>query len=101
MPTGQKLVTWNEHEEVELFKAILAVHDVKIDYAAVAAAFRESNPLFGFTSIDLSTRSWSARCINHEKDGQDAQISLRQRRHQQARASHSERKCSCPSGKDA
>ena len=40
MPTGVKLVTWNEHEEVDLFKAILAVHDTKIDYDAMATDFR-------------------------------------------------------------
>lgn len=43
MPKGHAVVMWNAENVTKLFKTILAVHDVKIDYAKVAAAFGKSS----------------------------------------------------------
>ena len=55
MPKGQAFVTWNAQEDTKLFHTILAVHDVKIDYAAVAAAFGECKLLRTWTSLPRLT----------------------------------------------
>ena len=48
---GTKQITWSKDEEVDLFVAVLAVHDIKIDYAKVATAFRKfSSPHSSATS---------------------------------------------------
>jgi hypothetical protein len=44
MPKGHKIIDWTPENEVKLFHAILAIHGVKIDYAAVAKEFGEFYP---------------------------------------------------------
>lgn len=39
MPTGQKSIAWTQENVSKLFGSILVVHDIKIDYDAVAKAF--------------------------------------------------------------
>lgn len=39
MPKGQKLVNWTVENDTKLFHLILATHDIKLDYGAVAAAW--------------------------------------------------------------
>ena len=39
MPTGQKTIVWSTENVVKLFDSILSVHDLKIDYEAVAKEF--------------------------------------------------------------
>ena len=47
MPKGEKLIIWTEANETKLLHAILAVHDIKLDYPKIAA-------LFGMCSFDCS-----------------------------------------------
>ena len=44
MPKGQKLISWDAENEIKLLYAILAVHDIKIDYPKVAAIFGKPPP---------------------------------------------------------
>ena len=37
-----RYLTWDAQNEMKLFHAILAVHNIKIDYVAVAKMFGES-----------------------------------------------------------
>jgi len=39
MPTGQKSIAWTQENVSKLFGSILVVHDIKIDYDAVAKVF--------------------------------------------------------------
>lgn len=39
MPKGQKIIDWTPENESKLLHTIMAVHDVKVDYDKVAAAF--------------------------------------------------------------
>lgn len=52
MPVGVTLVHWTPENDTKLFLTILAVHDVKIDVAKVAAAFGKFNQKHAFLTLD-------------------------------------------------
>ena len=47
MPKGTKIVDWTPENEAKLFHTIMAVHDIKVDNAKVAAAFGKVYPHLG------------------------------------------------------
>ena len=49
MPTGQKSIAWTQENVSKLFGSILVVHDIKIDYDAVAKAFGMFCAFAGFS----------------------------------------------------
>jgi len=51
MPTGQKSIAWTQENVSKLFSSILIVHDIKIDYDAVA---KEFGTLFAFLEFSKS-----------------------------------------------
>jgi len=58
MPTGQKLVIWTPDNETKLFHAIIAVHDLKLDYTKVAAVFGKCTLVYSLT-VAPSDLAWT------------------------------------------
>lgn len=48
MPSGHKSIAWTQENVSKLFGSILIVHDIKIDYDAVAKAFGTFLAFSGF-----------------------------------------------------
>ncbi|KAI9814031.1 MAG: hypothetical protein M1827_003495 [Pycnora praestabilis] len=44
MPKGHKIINWTAENDMKLFHTIMSVHDLKIDYAAVATAMGPGIP---------------------------------------------------------
>lgn len=53
MPRGYKIVDWTPANETKLLHAIIAVHDIKLDYAEVAKQFGIKSP-FSLDFVILS-----------------------------------------------
>ncbi|KAK4691707.1 hypothetical protein P7C71_g5350, partial [Lecanoromycetidae sp. Uapishka_2] len=63
---GQKLVVWTQENEIKLLHAIIAVHDLKLDYAKVAAIFDPNIPASSIATHMSKLRKKVASAVNSQ-----------------------------------